>query len=44
MLDLSLGGRRLGRVWLVDEVVPAKVAFVGCVDQQGSLFLPGCIQ
>ena len=44
MLDLSLGGRRLGRIQLVDEVVPAKVAFVGRIVQQGSLFLSGFIQ
>ena len=44
VLDLSLGRRRLGRVQLVDGVVPDKVAFVGCVGNQGSFFLPGCIQ
>ena len=44
MVALSLGGRRLGRVQLVDGVLPAKVAFVGRVGQQGSFSLPGCIQ
>ena len=44
MLAFSLGGRRLGRVQLVDGVVPAKVKFVGRVGQQISFFLPGCIQ
>ena len=44
MLAFSLGGRRLGRVQFVDEVVLTKVAFLGRVGQLGSLFLPGCIQ